>query len=103
MVKEMHLQENTSFDLWRWPLPQSQGHTKFAQFPLHYVIYSPAKFPGATFNGLGWDAFTRNLTEGQTDGRQTDFVKKFIIPFFLKKKGGYNKQIWFKLNSEFCF
>ena len=43
-----------------------------AQFPLHYVIYAPAKFAVATLNGLGGDAFTRNLTEGQTDIRMTD-------------------------------
>ena len=45
----MHLQENTLFDL----------DMNVAQYPLHHVTYSPAKFEVATSNGLGGDAFTR--------------------------------------------
>ena len=42
-VKEqMHLQENTVFDL----------DVGVAQYPLHYVIYSPVKFEVAVSNGL---------------------------------------------------
>ena len=43
-VFEMHLQENILF---------------VAQYPLHHVTYSPAKFEIATSNGLEEDAFTR--------------------------------------------
>ena len=84
MVKEMHLQENTLFDV--DPDPKVKVIQNNAQFPLHYVSYVPAKFAVATFNGLGGDAFTRNLmeglTDGWTDGRRTEFGKKFINPFF---------------------
>ena len=41
-------------------------------------------FEVATFNGLGGDTFTRNVT----DGRRTDFGTKLIYHFFLKKKAG---------------
>ena len=34
-----------------------------AQFPLHHVIYAPAKFAVALSNGLGGDAFTRYVTD----------------------------------------
>ena len=36
-----------------------------------YVTYSATKFEAATFNGLGGDTFTRNVTHGRTD-RQPD-------------------------------
>ena len=64
------------------------------------MTYSPTKFEVATSNGLGGDAFTRNVTDGRThgrtdrrtdgrtDGRRTDFDTKLIYPFFLKKKAG---------------
>ena len=63
------------------------------------MTYSPTKFEVATSNGLGGDAFTRNVTDGrthgrtdrQTDGRRTDFDTKLIYPFFLKKKAGIIK------------
>ena len=52
----MHLQENKLFDL----DPNVKVTHNFAQFPLHNVIYAPAKFAVASINGLGGDAFTRN-------------------------------------------
>ena len=64
-----------------------------AQYPLHHVTYAATKFEVATFNGLGRDTFTRNMT----DGRQTDFGTKIIYSFFLKKKAGII--IKFLLNS----
>ena len=67
-----------------------------AQYPLHHMTYLPTTFEVATSNGLGGDAFTRNVTDGRThgrkdrrtDGRRTDFDTKLIYPFFLKKKAG---------------
>ena len=58
------------------------------------MTYLPTKFEVATSDGLGGDTFTRNVTDGrtysrtdgQTDGRRTDFDTKSIYPFFLKKK-----------------
>ena len=43
-------------------------------------------------NGLGGDAFTRNVrhTYAQTDGQQIDFGKKLLYLFFYKKKSRYN-------------
>ena len=59
-----------------------------AQYPLHYVTYLGTKFEVAVSNGLGGDAFTRNVTDGgtdgQTDGRRTDFGT-----LFSKEKSGY--------------
>ena len=40
-----------------------------AQFPLLYVTYSATQFEFATSNGLGGDTFTRNVTDGEMDGR----------------------------------
>ena len=40
-------------------LPSGQGYANVAQYPLHHVTYSPAKFQVATSNSLG-DAFTKN-------------------------------------------
>ena len=56
------------------------------QFPLHHVIYAPIKFEVATSNGLGEDTITRNVMDGRTDGRRTDFGTKLIYPIFLTKK-----------------
>ena len=47
------------------PTPRSIVTPNVARFHLHHVIYAPAKFAVATSHGLGEDAFTRNLTEGQ--------------------------------------
>ena len=83
VYEEMHLQENTLFDIWPWPLT-------VAQYPLHHVIYAPTKFQVAMSNGLGEDTITRNVTDGRTDRqthrRRTDFGTKLIYPIFLTKK-----------------
>ena len=50
---EMHLQENTVFDL---GIKVTQD---VAQYPLHHVTYTHVKFEVATSNGLGGDANTR--------------------------------------------
>ena len=47
MVKEMHLQENTSFDL----DPKVKVTQNVAQYPHLYVIFAPAKFDVATYHG----------------------------------------------------
>ena len=50
MVKELHFQENTLFDL----DPKVKGVTvtqNVAQYPRHHVTYVPAKFDTATSNG----------------------------------------------------
>ena len=64
---EMHLQENTLFDLDLVKVTQN-----VAQYPLHHVTYSALKFEDAMSNGLGGDTFTRNMTDRQTDGRMTN-------------------------------
>ena len=76
MVKEMHYQENTLFDL----DPKVKGVTA-------------TKFEVAISNGLGGDTFTRNVMVGHTDlptdRRMIDLLWYEInIPFFLKKKAG---------------
>ena len=48
MVKEMHLQENTFFDLDPKGVKVTQN---FGQYPLHHVTYAPAKFGVATSHG----------------------------------------------------
>ena len=81
MVKEMHLQAITLFDL---DLGVKVTRN-VAQYPLHHVTYLGTKFKVAMSNGLG-DASTRNVTDEptdrQTDGRWTDFGTKLIYPFF---------------------
>ena len=42
--EEMHLQENTLFDL------EVKVAKNVAQYPLHHVAYSSARFEVATFN-----------------------------------------------------
>ena len=44
----------------------------FAQYPLHHKTYLSTKFEVATANGLGGDTFTRNVTDGCTNGWMTD-------------------------------
>ena len=43
-----------------------------AQYPLHHVTYAATKFEVAMSNGLGGDAFTRNVMDAQTHGQTDD-------------------------------
>ena len=54
----MHLQVSTFFDL------DIKITRNVAQYPLHHVTYSPAKFDVATSNSLGEDAFSRRERSG---------------------------------------
>ena len=47
-VKEMHLQENATYDLWTWP--KGQCHRNIVQYSLHTVTYAPVKFEADTSN-----------------------------------------------------
>ena len=58
LKEEMHLNENTLFDLDLW-IKVTQD---VAQYPLHHVTYSDSKFEVATSNSLGGDAFTSKYT-----------------------------------------
>ena len=63
------------------------------QYPLHHVIFASTKFEVATFNGLGEDTISRNVTDGRTDartdGRTTDRLWYEInIPYFSNEKAG---------------
>ena len=51
--EEIHLQENTCFDL------EVKVTGNVAQYRLHHVTYSAAKFEITTSKGLGGDTFTR--------------------------------------------
>ena len=60
MVKEMHYQENTLFDL----DPKLKGvkvTQNVAQCPLHHVTYAPTEFEVTTSKALGGEAFTRKF------------------------------------------
>ena len=57
MVKEMHYQENTLFDL--DPKVKVNVTQNVAQYPLHHVTYSATKFEVALSNSLGEATFTR--------------------------------------------
>ena len=88
VYEEMHLQEITFFDL---DLGVKVTR-KVTQYPLHHVIYAPTKFEVAMSNGLGEDTITRNVTDGQTDGRTTDRLWYEInIPYFSYEKAGIIK------------
>ena len=54
--EEMHLQQNTVFDL------DSKVTQNIAQYSIHHVTYATAKFEFATSNILGGDAFTRKYS-----------------------------------------
>ena len=57
--------------------------------PLHLHLNQKSDYDyDDVSNGLGGDAFTRNVTDGHPDGRRTDFGMKLIYPFFLKKTAG---------------
>ena len=95
VYEEMHLQENTLFDL-DFGVKVTRNVT---QYPLHHVIYAPTKFQVATSKGLGEDTITRNVTDGrtdrQTDGRMTDRLWYEInIPYFSYEKAGIKKNFW---------
>ena len=55
LLEEMHLQENTLFDL-DHGVRVTQN---VAQYPPPYVTYAAVKFVVAASNSLGGDAFTR--------------------------------------------
>ena len=55
VLEEMHLQENSIFDLDLWV----KVTRNVSQYPLHHVTYSATKFEVATSNRLGGDTFTR--------------------------------------------
>ena len=81
--EEMHLQENTLFDL------GVKVTRHVAQYPLHHLTYSATKFEATTSNSLGGDTFTKKVTNEHTEGQTTDQLwNKIYIPFFLKKKAG---------------
>ena len=43
-----------------------------AQYPLHHVTYAATKFEVAMSNGLGRDAFTRNVMDAKMHGQTED-------------------------------
>ena len=47
----------------------NQTKHNVVQYPLHHVTNAPAKFEVAKSNGLGKDAFTRNVMDRRMDGR----------------------------------
>ena len=55
MVKKMHLQENTLFDL---GVKVTQN---VAQCPLHHVTFAPIEFEVTKSKALGGGAFTRKF------------------------------------------
>ena len=57
----MHFQESTLF-ISLLTLTLDLGQTQnVAAYPLHHITYAPAKFEAAMSNGLGGNAFTRNI------------------------------------------
>ena len=58
MVKEMHHQEKTLFDL-NLRVKGVKVTQNVAQYPRLHVTYAPTKFDVAKFYGLGEEAFTR--------------------------------------------
>ena len=53
------------------------------------MTYAATKFEVATSNGLGRDTFTRNLTDGRTDERWTDFGTTLIYIDIINNKYVY--------------
>ena len=65
------------------------------------MTYSTTKFEVATSNGLGGDAFTRNVTDGQTDDGPTLTGNYYTL--FLKKKAGIKSFITAGPGSNFVY
>ena len=91
VYEEMHLQENTLFDLWPWPW--GQGHTKCHPVPstscdlrIYKVWSCYVQQFRRRYNYKKRDGRTDRRTDGRTDGRRTDFGTKLIYPIFLTKK-----------------
>ena len=61
------------------------------------MTYAATKFEVATSKGLEEDTFSRNVTDGQTNGRRTDFGTKLMY-HFSEEKSGYNKYSKFDSN-----
>ena len=79
----------TSYDLGADPFTKMHYLTfDHHQYPLHHVTYPGTTFKVGTSIGLGGDTFPRNVTDGRTDGRRTDFRTKLIY-FFSKGKCWY--------------
>ena len=75
----MHLQENKLFDL----DVGVKVTGKIAQYPLHHVTYTPAKFEVTTSNSFGEDTITRSMKRGHMDRWTMDRLwYKINIPFF---------------------
>ena len=98
--EEIHLQENTLFDLWPWPW--GQGHTKYHTVLstscdlLTYKVWSCYLLRFRRRNIYKKrDGRTHIRTHGRTDGRRTDFDTKLLYPFFLKKKASIT-MLWLK-------
>ena len=92
--EEMHLQENTLFDI---DLGVKVTRN-FAQYPLHHVTYAALQFEAARsfkrcrkrYIYKKRDAQMHVQTDGRTDDGQTLVWNKYTI-FFSKEKRGYNK------------
>ena len=100
VYEEMHLQENTLFDL-DLGVNVTQNVT---QYPIHHVIYASTKFEVATFNGLGEDTITRNVTNGRMADRPWYEIN---IPYFSNEKASINscRVYYFRTKvgpSSFC-
>ena len=74
-------------------LPLGQGHARnFAQYPLQYMTYLPAKFEADMSNGLGGNAFTRNilfdLTQGQCHTKHCPLHHLTYVPAMFATTNG---------------
>ena len=65
------------------------------------MTYLGTKFKVAMSNGLGGDAFTRNVTDGRTDG-QTDKRTTDRLWYEINIPAGINS-IWGVKMSRFCY
>ena len=60
-----------------------------AHYHLHHVTYAAAKIEAAPIYKQ-CDGWMHRPTDGQIDGRQTDFGINIMYPFFSKEKAGIN-------------
>ena len=91
--EEMHLQENTLFDIWPWPWVELAVKVtqNVAQYPLHHVTYSPAKFEVAMPNCFWGDPFTRNSRDVSTNAHMHKSTQD-----------GTRDQLWYEINNKIC-
>ena len=61
LFRRRHIYKKVHYCTFNLDLRLRTNMKNIAQYPLHHMTYAPAKFEVAMSNGLGGDAFARNI------------------------------------------